>query len=284
MGRSLTVDRRPATFDRHTFMLAAAPVTVIAGALGMWLLLIAGDIPATASSNRGQSVQAAGNAPFAATAVLAFAVTMGSGLLCAVNFANGALSAWMRRVGVATTITFTGFMAAMFMGGLQPGGVVAGAAGMDWLLVWAGTGMAAVLGGLAASRVPAHGGNIDHAKSPPGARQAEVPAGSVRGLTVTVSPDAVNVVMWKRWRVIQVPLATIGAAMALPLVVPKHRGGWGYRNGPWGRTLLVRSGPALLLSVYGGREVVVSTDSVDSAERMAGILNTLVQAPVQRRA
>ncbi|MGA7205323.1 MAG: hypothetical protein WBX27_11900 [Specibacter sp.] len=284
MGRPLTVGRRPATFDRHTFVLAAAPVTVIAGALGMWLLLIAGDIPATAASNRGQSMQAAGNAPFAATAVLAFAVTMGSGLICAVNFANGNLSARMRRVGVAITITLTGFMAAMFMGGLQPRGAAPGAAGMDWLLVWAGTGMAALLGGMAASHVPTRRGNTDDGESPAGARQAEVPAVTIGGLTVTVSTDAVNVLLWKRWRVIQVPLATIGAAMALPFVQPKHHGGWGYRSGPWGTTLLLRRGPALLLSVAGGREVVVSTDALESAERMAGILNALVLAPARRHA
>ena len=92
--------------------------------------------------------------------------------------------------------------------------------------------------------------------------------------TVTASADGVSVLLWGRWRLVHMPVASFGSATAVQEIQPMLYGGWGYRVNQWGSAYVVRRGPALLLALAGGREFVVNTDTVENAERMAGLLNS----------
>ncbi|MFJ3956802.1 hypothetical protein [Arthrobacter sp. NPDC090010] len=74
-----------------------------------------------------------------------------------------------------------------------------------------------------------------------------------------------------------VPAERIFTAEALRAKASDY-GGWGPRSGPWGRSLLVTSGPAVmvrLLPVEQGEKLVFSAPSDETAERLAAALRSL---------
>lgn len=325
MGRPLRLDDGSPTFDAVTLRLGGIPVVVLAAGLGIWMLLVSADMPDPAASHWGPSGDADGFAPYAFTAWIGFGVTLLAGLLCAFCLSLNSLSFGMRRIGVAFTVVFTGFMTGMFIGGIVPqiGAATAVGAHMSSALVWAAVGLSAVLGVLLSLAVPARvpeSVRADIRKAahldPAGARRGDSLSVSIRatktlfvvaggvslvavGLlvflspwwflgaaffallvcsffvaTVTASADGVSVRLWGRWRLVHIPVASFRSATAVREIQPMRYGGWGYRAGGWGSAYVVRRGPALLLSVAGGREFVVNTDTVETAERMAGLLNS----------
>lgn len=72
---------------------------------------------------------------------------------------------------------------------------------------------------------------------------------------------------------------TLGPAIVVSMVGVGGYGGWGYRGLPCGATLMVRSGPCLVIEYVAGGQFAVS---VDDAERGAGLLNALRAAPTPR--
>ncbi len=85
-----------------------------------------------------------------------------------------------------------------------------------------------------------------------------------RGLTVTFGPA--------RLPRLHVPAADIASA-AVTDVAPLQFGGWGYRLVPGGRGVILRAGPALVVTRRDGRHVTVT---VDDPETAAALLNGLV--------
>jgi hypothetical protein len=81
-----------------------------------------------------------------------------------------------------------------------------------------------------------------------------------RGLTVTLGPLG-------RPR-LHVPAEDI-TAVTVADVTPAQYGGWGYRVIPGGRGVIIRSGPALVVTRRSGKQVTVT---VDDAETAAGVL------------
>lgn len=84
------------------------------------------------------------------------------------------------------------------------------------------------------------------------------------GLTVGVGPWG-----WPTWTI---PTSRIAEARAEDRA-PAGVGGWGLRWTPGRLALMLRSGPALVLTDHDGRELVISTDDADGA---ADILNQRV--------
>lgn len=77
-----------------------------------------------------------------------------------------------------------------------------------------------------------------------------------------------------RWPTKVVPLARVVSASAIHLE-PLRWGGWGYRWVPWRKAtaIVVRRGPALVLTLTSGRRLLVT---VDDAEAAADRVNALL--------
>ncbi|MDL4771217.1 hypothetical protein [Actinomadura xylanilytica] len=84
-----------------------------------------------------------------------------------------------------------------------------------------------------------------------------------RGLGIAAGP--------LRLPIRRIPLNRIGTAWAEDRS-PAQAGGWGYRVGPAGTTMMLRGGECLVVENTGGRRFAVS---VDDAERGASLLNSL---------
>ena len=66
---------------------------------------------------------------------------------------------------------------------------------------------------------------------------------------------------WPRRRY---PMAQVRCALA-DVIEPTQRGGWGYRVGRYGPSIIVRRGEALVLNLYGGDEFTVTVDGAADA-------------------
>jgi len=77
-------------------------------------------------------------------------------------------------------------------------------------------------------------------------------------------------------RLVSVRLADATSARAT-ILEPLRWGGWGYRMGPRGRALVLRGGPAIVVTVRGGVEVAVTTPD---AEQAVSVLRALQQPNV----
>lgn len=66
---------------------------------------------------------------------------------------------------------------------------------------------------------------------------------------------------WPRRRY---PMARVRSALA-DVIEPIERGGWGYRVGRYGPSIIVRRGEALVLNLYGGDEFTVTVDGAADA-------------------
>jgi hypothetical protein len=312
------------TFNARTFVIGAASVTAIAAALGAWLLLIAGRMPDPVASHWGGSGPADEFSSFASTEALGFGVTLGTGLVCAACFSLNSLSAGLQRFGVGFSITMAGFLAGIFAAGLAPqiGQATAVGTHMNWGIVWACAGAAAVIAVPLALLVRAGGPVTVDAGIPAGAavdsgaaRRHESMSVRIRaatgmyitvggltfvafGLLAVVSPwwllaafafsalvvsffsaavsvgaEGLRVTVWGRWRMVHIPVQSFSSVDVAREIRPMRYGGWGYRAGAWGTAFVVRRGPALVLNLGAGRQFVVNVDTVDNAERMAGLLN-----------
>ncbi|MQA85228.1 MAG: DUF1648 domain-containing protein [Streptosporangiales bacterium] len=118
---------------------------------------------------------------------------------------------------------------------------------------------------------------------PSAAVAAAVGAAVVAISTVRVIVDErglrLGVGLWG-WPARLIPLRKIRAAWVEDRPATAY-GGWGYRGLPGKATLMVRSGPCLVVEYLGGGQFAVS---VDDAERGAGLLNALRErAPTRSR-
>ncbi|GAA1235058.1 DUF1648 domain-containing protein [Pseudonocardia alaniniphila] len=86
-----------------------------------------------------------------------------------------------------------------------------------------------------------------------------------RGLTV-----ALGLIGWPRLRVPADDVASVTVAD----ISPAQFGGWGYRVVPGGRGVIIRSGPALVVTRRSGRQVTVTVDDPETAAGvLAGVAN-----------
>ena len=63
---------------------------------------------------------------------------------------------------------------------------------------------------------------------------------------------------------VSVALAEVTEAETI-ILEPLRWGGWGYRAGPHGRALVLRSGPAILVTLRNGKDVAVTTAAAEQA-------------------
>ncbi|WP_214402796.1 DUF1648 domain-containing protein [Pseudonocardia lacus] len=86
-----------------------------------------------------------------------------------------------------------------------------------------------------------------------------------RGLTVGIGPLG--------WPRIAVPIEDVASA-GVTEVRPARFGGWGLRYVPGGRAVIVRAGPALVVTRRDGRQLTITVDDPQTA---AALLNGLVE-------
>ncbi|MEV7649801.1 hypothetical protein [Arthrobacter sp. NPDC089319] len=91
--------------------------------------------------------------------------------------------------------------------------------------------------------------------------------------TVRADADGLSVRLLGSWRMVSIPVSDFRVATAAREIYPMQYGGWGYRISAWGSAFVVRTGPAVVLHLAGGKDFVVNTDTLQNAERMAAVLN-----------
>lgn len=91
--------------------------------------------------------------------------------------------------------------------------------------------------------------------------------------TVRADAAGLSVRVLGGWRIVSIPVSDFRVATAAREIYPMKYGGWGYRISSWGSAFVVRTGPAVVLHLAGGKDFVVNTDTLQNAERMAAVLN-----------
>ncbi|MFK4111181.1 hypothetical protein [Streptomyces sp. NPDC002176] len=67
----------------------------------------------------------------------------------------------------------------------------------------------------------------------------------------------------------RIPLSEVTGADYIPLVTPRHWGGWGYRWRPEkGTAVVVRRGEGIALSLWDGHTFTITVDDAESAVRV----------------
>ncbi|MFD4787983.1 hypothetical protein ACFWN1_13190 [Streptomyces sp. NPDC058459] len=67
----------------------------------------------------------------------------------------------------------------------------------------------------------------------------------------------------------RIPLSQVVGADYIPLVTPRHWGGWGYRWRPEkGTAVVVRRGEGIVLSLWDGHTFTITVDDAESAVRV----------------